>query len=203
LWIRDSADIETQLAGGPDVVPLPCSHVTTTGPSDLLDIFPQDLVEWKTRKELGDLPAFGRLQGVIKDPHNRYVVVNIFARDGGYVGVIGAQTKEAVALFCATEFDFGSGLDRSVHMIFWNADGSAIIVRPSNASMSIATFTAKLLNRPLPTVIFEEDYNTATGGNLNGVPENLSGRNPGQTIRRDSHGAAPTLDGNCSIASMW
>ena len=43
------------------------------------------------------------------------------------MGVIDARTKEAVALFRVTEFDYNSS-KRSVHMSFWSADGSAIII---------------------------------------------------------------------------
>ena len=50
LWIWDSADIEAQLAGGPDALPLSCERFDggatfrNVGPCDLLDVFPQDLV---------------------------------------------------------------------------------------------------------------------------------------------------------------
>ena len=123
LWIWDSDDIETQLAGGPDATPIGCEP-GTTGPCDLIDLFPQDLVESTSGTQLKDLSGFGRLHGVIKDPQQRYVNANIFAPGGGYIGVIDTRTKEAVALFRATEFNGA----RSVHMSFWNKDGSAIIV---------------------------------------------------------------------------
>lgn len=49
-----------------------------------------------------------------------------------YVGVVDAQTKEGVALFRVTEFEYQAGAntvsDRSVHMSFWNDDGSAILI---------------------------------------------------------------------------
>lgn len=46
------------------------------------------------------------------------------------MGIIDTQTKEAVALFRVTEYTYGSTATttRSVHMSFWNADGTAILV---------------------------------------------------------------------------
>lgn len=52
----------------------------------------------------------------------------MFAPDGGYVGIIDARRKEAIALFRVTDMNVG----RSVHMSFWTADGSAIIVANLN-----------------------------------------------------------------------
>lgn len=46
---------------------------------------------------------------------------------GGYIGVIDAKTKEAIALFRVTEFNQHTN-KLSVHMSFWSEDGSAIIV---------------------------------------------------------------------------
>ena len=142
LWIWDSDDIEQQLNGGGDAVPLPCTPGTTEGPCDLMAIFPQDLVEYKqeegellgspTGKTLAELPLFGRLHGVIKDPQERYVNANIFAKGGGYVGIIDTQTKEAIGLFRVPEYSYatssGTSTSRSVHMSFWTDDGSAVIV---------------------------------------------------------------------------
>ena len=145
LWIWDSADIEAQIAGGPDARPLACERFDggntskNVGPCDLRDVFPQTLVELDaegapTGNTLADLPSFGRLHGMIADPQNRYVNANIFAPGGGYVGVIDTRTKEAVGLFRVPE----TGSGRSVHMSFWAADGSAIL---------IANLNGKLLDR--------------------------------------------------------
>ena len=83
LWIWDSASIEHQLNGGNDAVPLSCTPDATVGPCDLLDVFPQTLVEndaaGGTGNILGDLNLFGRLHGMITDPQNKYVTANIFA----------------------------------------------------------------------------------------------------------------------------
>ena len=139
LWIWDSADIEAQLAGGPDAPPIGCDRnndgqsASNIGPCDLWDVFPGDLVEHGARGATGavlsDLNGFGRLHGMLPDPQNRYVTANIFAPSGGYVGIIDTETKGAVALFRVTGTNVGGRTDvRSVHMSFWNADGSAILV---------------------------------------------------------------------------
>ena len=47
---------------------------------------------------------------------------------GGNVGVIDTATKEAIALFRVTETDAIADVGRSVHMSFFTADGSAIII---------------------------------------------------------------------------
>ena len=128
LWIFDSDDIEQQLKGRGDAIPLSCDPNESVGPCDLLKVFPQDLVEHDdngaTGMHLDNLPGFGRLHGVIQDPQGRYVNANIFAPNGGYVGVIDTITKQAIGLFRVTQFTSG----RSVHMSFWNSDGTAILI---------------------------------------------------------------------------
>ncbi len=133
IWIWDSVDIEAQIAGGPLAVPVGCDGGISVGPCDMLDVFPQTLAEYDasgnaTGNTLGMLPAFGRLHGLIPDPQNEYFTVNIFAPSGGYVGIIDAKKKEATALFRVTDTNVG----RSVHMSFWRADGSGIIVANLN-----------------------------------------------------------------------
>jgi len=130
LWIWDSESIGTQIEGGADATPLPCTPSGLSGPCNLLEVFPSDLVEnsstggtWNT---LGDLQKFGRLHGMLKDPQNKYVTANIFAPGGGYIGVIKTSTKEAVALFRVTAF--GPTNQRSVHLSYWSDDGSAIVI---------------------------------------------------------------------------
>lgn len=132
IWVWDSADIEAQLAGGPTALPVGCdgnnSSHANRGPCDVLEVFPQDLVEHAasgpTGNELGSRPGFGRLHGMIPDPQNKYFTANLFAPGGGYVGIIDAQRKEAIALFRVTQMSTG----RSVHMSFWNSDGSSIVI---------------------------------------------------------------------------
>jgi len=145
LWIWDSADIERQLAGGADAQPLPCSPGPkgangATGPCDLLDVFPPTLAEYDadgkaTGNLLGDLNGFGRLHGMLPDPQQRYMNANIFAPSGGYVGVIDRKTKEAIGLFRVTGTNVAGADSRSVHMSFWSADGSAIIVANLNGKV--------------------------------------------------------------------
>lgn len=44
---------------------------------------------------------------MLVDPQNRYVNANIFATDGGFVGVIDISTLEAIALFRVTGTNVG------------------------------------------------------------------------------------------------
>jgi hypothetical protein len=133
MWIWDSQDVEKQLRGGKEAQPLGCDGKNRAGdgPCNVLDVFPSDLAEHDaagaTGATLGDRPAFGRLHGMLPDPQNRYMNVNMFAPGGGYVGIVDGETKEAVALFRVTETN-GTGVKRSVHMSFWNGDGSALLI---------------------------------------------------------------------------
>lgn len=133
LWIWDSNAIKNQIQSGYDAVPLPCTpDAHDVGPCNLWDIFPSSLSEVgvddvPTGQTLGDLPKFGRLHGMLKDPQARYLTANMYAPGGGYVGVIDARTKEAIALFRVTEFNQNTN-KVSVHMSAWSANGSSIIV---------------------------------------------------------------------------
>jgi hypothetical protein len=130
VWIWNSRDIDRQLRQGQPAQPVSCDGTNTVGrgPCNVYDIFPTTLQEHNsngpTGKTLADSPGFGRLHGVLIDPQNRYMNLNFFAPSGGYVGIMNAQTKEAIALFRVT----GSSAGRSVHMSTWNRDGSAILV---------------------------------------------------------------------------
>jgi hypothetical protein len=149
LWIWDSVDIEAQLAGGPTAQPLGCGRnnngnaPSNVGPCDLHDVFPGSLTEVgpggaPTGSELDDLNGFGRLHGMLPDPSGDYVTANIFAPDGGYVGVIDTSTKEAIALFRVTGTNVGGGSEvrsRSVHMSFFSTDGSQIHVANLNGKL--------------------------------------------------------------------
>ena len=138
LWVWDSDSIQNQLAGGDDAAPLSCSPNKASGPCDLLDVFPKELMQvaqdGRELGELGNLSGFGRLHGVIEDPSNRYVTANIFAPSGGYVGIMDTQTKEAVGLFRVSKTT-GTDAARSVHMSIWTEDGSAIIVSNLHGKM--------------------------------------------------------------------
>ena len=130
LWVWDSKDVEKQLKGGQAAKPLGCNgkNIAGEGPCNLYDVFPSTLVEndsnGSTGKNLSELSGFGRLHGMLPDPQNLYMNVNIFAPNGGYIGIIDGSTKEAVALFRVT----GTNIGRSVHMSFWSSDGSALLV---------------------------------------------------------------------------
>ena len=121
LWVWDADSIQNQLQGGGNAVPKPCTPTAKKGPCDVLDIFPGTLQEHgkdgkATSNKLADVDGFGRLHGTAKDPFNRYVSLNLFAPSGGYVGIIDAQTKEAVGLFRVTKFAYsGTKKSRSVH----------------------------------------------------------------------------------------
>ena len=131
LWIWDSDEIRRQLRSGRTARPLRCdgSNQAGEGPCDLYEVFPTDLEEVgadgrKTGLTLEQAPGFGRLHGMLPDPQNRYMNVNLFAPKGGYIGIIDGRSKEAVALFRVPATSSG----RSVHMSFWNSDGSALLV---------------------------------------------------------------------------
>jgi hypothetical protein len=82
----------------------------------------------KTGETLGSLhdngAPFGKLHGALPDPQNQYVNVNMFAPNGGYVGIMDGETKEAVALFRVTSTNTGN----TMHMTFWSRSGDAIYI---------------------------------------------------------------------------
>lgn len=136
LWIYDSADITRYMNRGRQVRPISCTPDQPFGPCDMMEVFPQGLKEFnkagETGNSLADLEGFGRLHGALGDRLGRYVNVNLFTLNGGYVGIVDAMTKEAVALFRVTKFKFGTTtpqtLRRSVHMSSWSYDGTYLIV---------------------------------------------------------------------------
>jgi hypothetical protein len=137
MWIWDSKDMDKQLKTGKPAEPLGCDGKNRAGdgPCNVYDVFPSGLAEYDaagaTGKTLGELPAFGRLHGMLPDPQNRYMNVNLFAPNGGYVGIVDGESKAAVALFRVT----GTNAGRSVHMSFWNSDGSALLVANLNGKV--------------------------------------------------------------------
>jgi len=118
IWIWDSTDIEAQLAGMGDAQPLGCGNNNGgNAPNGT-----------STGNLLSDLNGFGRLHGILPDPQSRYVAASIFAPRGGYIGIIDTETKGAIALFRVTGTNVAGPDTRSVHMSFWDATGSAIII---------------------------------------------------------------------------
>ncbi|MBV6628138.1 MAG: hypothetical protein KI793_35335 [Rivularia sp. (in: Bacteria)] len=138
IWVWDSKDVKKQLRYGREAKPLGCDgrNRAGEGPCDIRDVFPASLKEYNSSRQptgntLGNLPAFGRLHSMLPDPQNKYMNANIFAPNGGYVGIIDGRTKGAVALFRVT----GTNIGRSVHMSFWNSDGSALLVANLNGKV--------------------------------------------------------------------
>ncbi len=140
IWVWDSQDLETQIKTGTPAQPLGCdgNNIAGQGPCDVKVVFPPTLVEHDengvTGQTLADLPGFGRLHGMITDPQNKYLNVNLFTPGGGFVGIIDGETKEAIALFRVTATT-GSEAERSVHMSFWNSDGSALLIANLNGKL--------------------------------------------------------------------
>ena len=132
IWVWASEHMEKQITTGRPAAPMGCDPANTPGdgPCDLKDVFPASLVQddgtGPTGDTLGDLPKFGKLHGMLADPQNLYMNVNSFVTGGGYVGIMDGRSKEAVALFRVTQVE--AGAQRSVHMSFWNHDGSALLV---------------------------------------------------------------------------
>lgn len=86
---------------------LACSPDKDHGPCDLWDVFPSSL-EHGTIAEttLGQLNGFGRLHGMLKDPQNLYINVNIFAP--------GKKMHKKSYLFISLEWN------RFLLFFFWN-----------------------------------------------------------------------------------
>ena len=134
LWIWTDDAIQKTISNK-KVLPLSCKPKPESGPwvgpCDWFDIFPGALAQQQgptspTGKTLNDLDNVGVWHGIVKDPSNKYVLFILFAKGGGYVGIIYTRTRGAVALFRVTKYqytdpDLGSISNRSVHMTFWSA----------------------------------------------------------------------------------
>lgn len=131
LQIFDSADVEDYMNGGPAAAPQPCAGVPA--PCDIHALFPGTLVENDVNGPTGatldtsnpvgpegKIRSIGRLHGALPDPQHKYVNMNFFSGGRGYVGILSADTKEAVALWRVTKTNAGE----SLHMSFWSADGN-------------------------------------------------------------------------------
>jgi hypothetical protein len=134
LWIWRGEDVGTKIKGKGIAEPVGCdgSNTPGDGPCDLREVFPASLAEHDgtttTGETLDTSPSFGRLHGMIADPQNMYMNINSFVPGGGYVGIVDGVTKEAVALWRVTQTSAPSGNGRSLHMSFWNSDGSALLL---------------------------------------------------------------------------
>lgn len=124
LWIWDNTAIENQINGGPVASPIPCAG--TAAPCDTNLVFPAGLSEHNEfNTPTGNArPLAGRLHSAFIDPQQKYALLSFFAPGGGMIGVMDAETKEAIALFRATQ----TGTGRANHMSFWRFDGLAILV---------------------------------------------------------------------------
>ena len=156
IWVWRSEDVQTQIDGGATAQPVGCAG-GIPAPCDIHAVFPGALAQvgtgGATGSTLATLPRFGRLHGMIADPQDMYMNVNMFAPAGGYIGIVDGATKEAVALFRVSSTTAG----RSLHMSFWNSDGSALLL-------------ANLHGRVLERIDVSRDAN----GRITGADFNLS-----------------------------
>ena len=189
MYIWDSADVEAQIAGGATAAPMGCgadANVAGAGPCAMEDVFPGALVD-ETGKTLASSfgAGFARMHGSLSDPQGKYMNINMFLTGGagGFVGIMDGTTKEAIALWQVTKTGASAG-GRSVHMSFWNKDGSALFVANLHGRIiervditrdATGKITAANLNRgaafsaaagaKAPAV---EDSHAYTGTNANG-----------------------------------
>ena len=171
IWVWQGEDVETQATGGAGAVPVRY---------DMHDVFPGTLVETGTGTTLGALHAsgenFGRLHGMLSDPQGMYMNINMFVTGGlagGYVGIIDGATKEPVALFQVTK----TGHGRSLHMSFWNADGSALLL----ANLHGRILERINVNRDANGRITSAEYDLSASLNVGSNPtivDSASGFNP-------------------------
>ena len=104
------------------------------GPCDIKVVFPGNLIEHDDSGPTGarlDDYLYGRLHGMITDPQNRYMNVNLFGPGNGFVGIIDGATKEAVALFRVTATTSG----QRVHMSDWSKDGNSLLIANLNGKI--------------------------------------------------------------------
>jgi len=172
IWIWDSADMEAQLASGSNATPIGCDgkNSKTAGPCDVHDVFPGKLKEYDgnnkyTKNRLSDLPAFGRLHGMLPDPQHKYMNINMFAPGGGYVGIVDGETKEAVALFRVTATN-GTGTSRSLHMSFWNSDGSALLLANLHGKVLERIDIVRNKKGKIVDAIFNQSASLGVGKNM-------------------------------------
>ncbi len=136
IWVWNSEDVTRQVNQGTTAQPLGCdgNNRAGDGPCDIKVVFPGDLVEHDQDGPTGatlDSYLYGRLHGMITDPQNRYMNVNLFGPGNGFVGIIDGATKEAVALFRVTATTAG----QRVHMSDWSKDGNSLLIANLNGKI--------------------------------------------------------------------
>lgn len=168
IWIWDSRDLNQQVKTGKPAAPIGCDgrNRPGTGPCNLYDVFPASLKEYDTNgltgNTLADVSGFGRLHGVLSDPQNRYLNASFFAPDGGYVGIIDGETKEAVSLFRVS----GTSEGRSVHMSFWNTNGSALLIANLNGKVLERIDIKRDRGGKIINAVFNKSASLGVGKNL-------------------------------------
>lgn len=181
IWIWDSRDLDRQVKTGKPAAPIGCDgrNRPGTGPCNLYDVFPASLKEYDTNgltgNTLADVSGFGRLHGVVSDPQNRYINASVFAPDGGYVGIIDGETKEAVSLFRVS----GTSAGRSVHMSFWNTNGSALLIANLNGKVLERIDIQRDRGGKIINAVFNKSASLGVGKNLqiSGQPKVYLGKN--------------------------
>ena len=96
--------------------------------------------------------------------------MNIFTPEGGFIGVIDTETKEAISLFRVTETDANSN-GRSVHMSFWSTDGSAIIVANLHGKMMERIDVTRDNEGKITDLVFNKSAGIYFGKDFNLVSE--------------------------------
>jgi hypothetical protein len=167
IWVWDSEDMRRQISHGVPAQPLGCDGANNPGdgPCDIKDVFPGGLVEHDgdgaTGGELGDY-LYGRLHGMLPDPQNRYMNVNLFGPGNGFIGIIDGATKEAVALFRVT----GTTAGQRVHMSDWNSDGSALLIANLNGKVLERIDVTRDDDGAITDVAFNRSASLGVGKNL-------------------------------------
>ncbi len=196
MYIWDSADVEAQIAGGATATPMGCgadANVAGAGPCAMEDVFPGTLTD-ENGKTLATAfgAGFARMHGSLSDPQGKYMNVNMFLTGGagGFVGIMDGNTKEAIALWQVSMSGASAG-GRSVHMSFWNKDGSAL-------------FVANLHGRIIERVDITRDASgTITGADLNRAAAFSAAAGAKAPVLENSHAYSGTnANGNALISTV-
>lgn len=166
MSIFEGSDVEAYVAGtGGAPSEIACNGGATPGPCDVHAIFPSTLTEvddtgLATGQTLADV-GLARLHGALPDPQHKYVNMNFFAPGLGLVGIMTADTKEAVALFRVT----GTNAGRSNHMSFWSADGSSLFIANLHGRILERIDTTRDEHGTITAVTFNQSASMGTGAN--------------------------------------